>query len=71
MKRKECKECPYINTNNHSVEWSKYVGKMESIGKIDGRHACHMITHDTWGYESEITDRNVCMGSLKRKNRLI
>ena len=30
--------------------------------KID---ACHMITSDIWGYKENITDNNVCIGSLK------
>ena len=40
---------------------------MESIGQINGEHACHMITQDTWGYNTEINDKNVCVGSIKRK----
>jgi hypothetical protein len=39
---------------------------MEKIGQIENKkHACHMITSDTWGYKESITENNVCIGSLK------
>lgn len=62
--RNPCKECPWINGNKHSIEWPNYVAKMESIGQIKSKkHACHMITKDTWGYDKAIDDNNVCIGS--------
>lgn len=64
--RKACKECPWINNNRHSQSWPGYVDSMASIGQIEGRkHACHMITSDTWGYDSDINESNVCIGSLQ------
>lgn len=64
--RKACKQCPWITTSKHSQSWPGYVSSMESIGQISGkRHACHMITTDTWGYESPIDESNVCVGSLQ------
>lgn len=66
MCRNSCKECPWTKDNPHSKHWPQYVSKMESIGKIENkRHACHMITSDTWGYKESITENNVCIGSLK------
>jgi len=32
----------------------------------DKPHACHMKTKDVWGRKSEITDKNVCIGSKDR-----
>lgn len=65
-KRRNCKECPWVNGNPHSQSWPDYVTKMESIGQIKSkRHACHMITTDTWGYNEPITEKNVCMGKIK------
>ena len=68
--RKPCKECPWITGNNHNDKWSDYVHKMENIGKIKSKkHACHMITPDTWGYKQDINDNNVCIGSqINNKN---
>jgi hypothetical protein len=65
--RKECKSCPWTNKNPHSESWKKYVDKMTSVGKINKKHSCHMITSDVWGLKSEINEENVCVGS-KRKN---
>ena len=66
MDRKTCKECPWTKDNSHNKNWSGYASKIESIGKIKNkRHACHMITSDIWGYKGDITDKNVCIGSLK------
>lgn len=68
-KRKNCKECPWINKNSHSQSWPDYVSKMESIGQIKSkRHACHMITSDTWGYNEPITEKNVCIGKKIKTN---
>jgi hypothetical protein len=41
---------------------------MESIGKIEN-HSCHMINKDVWGYNTDINDKNVCVGSLNFKNK--
>jgi hypothetical protein len=66
MCRKPCKECPWTKENRHSKDWPEYVKKMESIGKLKNKkHACHMITQDTWGYKESITENNVCIGSIK------
>lgn len=62
-----CKECPWIVSNNHNENWKLNVEKMQSIGKIkDRKHKCHMISNDIWGYSSEIDESNVCFGSIKK-----
>lgn len=62
--RKPCRECPWIKNNPHSKKWPGYVDAIEKIGQIkDKQHACHMITKDTWGYESEINKDNICIGA--------
>ena len=69
MRKNPCKECPWINKNNHSMSWPKYVEKMGKIGKIENNtHSCHMITRDVWGYKSEIDTKNVCIGSITKKD---
>jgi hypothetical protein len=69
--RKPCKGCPWVTPSGHSEKWPGYVTSMESIGKIENkRHACHMITNDTWGYKSKINDSNVCIGSLQVNGNL-
>jgi hypothetical protein len=65
---KGCSECPWNNNNPHSLKFRNYVDKMESIGKIKN-HKCHMKSSDVWAKESDINDDNICIGSLKRKNR--
>jgi len=62
--RKPCKECPWVNYNKHSLKFRTYVDKMISIGKIKN-HKCHMISNDVWGYQSEINNKNMCIGSKK------
>jgi hypothetical protein len=63
--RNPCKECPWIVKNKHNDSWPKYVEQMENIGQIQQKkHACHMITFDTWGYENAINENNVCVGSI-------
>ena len=64
--RKPCKECPWINDNQHSIKFRKYVDKMKSIGKIEN-HKCHMISNDVWNYTSEISKNNICIGQKKNK----
>ncbi len=59
--RKPCKECPWNLNNQHSEKFRTYLDKMKSIGK--DKHACHMITDDVWGYKSEISKKNICVGS--------
>lgn len=66
--KKPCKECPWNNENQHSLKFRTYVEKMRSLGKIDN-HKCHMISSDVWGYQSEINNKNVCVGSLNFKNK--
>jgi hypothetical protein len=69
--RKSCKECPWTKNNPHSKSWPSYVDKIEKIGKIKNKkHACHMITSDTWGYKTEINEKNACIGSLKNESSL-
>ncbi len=64
MCRKPCSECPWTKNDQHSKNWPNYVKSLDSINKIkDGEHACHMITKDVWGYESEINEDNICLGS--------
>jgi hypothetical protein len=41
---------------------------MESIGKIEN-HSCHMISKDVWGYNTDINEKNVCVGSLERQKK--
>jgi hypothetical protein len=66
MDRKPCKECPWAKDDSHSKSWPRYVKTIEGIGKIQNKkHACHMITSDIWGYKESITDKNVCISSLK------
>lgn len=60
--RKPCKECPWVNTNQHSVNFRKYAKKMQNIGKVEN-HKCHMISSDVWGYKSDVNLENVCIGS--------
>jgi hypothetical protein len=65
-KRKQCKECPWRNENQHSLKFRDYAKKMNSVGKIqNSEHACHMITSDVWGFKSEINQKNVCIGACK------
>jgi hypothetical protein len=59
--RKSCKECPWRLNNSHSLKWREYSSKV----KGDNPHACHMITKDVWGIQEEITETNVCIGSIK------
>jgi len=66
--RKQCRECPWSNSNKHSLKFRTYVDKMISIGKIQN-HKCHMISNDVWGYKSEINNENVCIGSKKFRNK--
>jgi hypothetical protein len=67
-KRQICRECPWVNENQHSLKFREYSEKMRSIGKIEN-HACHMISSDVWGYNSEINDKNVCIGSKLRDKK--
>jgi hypothetical protein len=65
-KRKQCKECPWKNENQHSLKFRDYAKKMNSVGKIqNSEHACHMIKSDVWGFKSEINQKNVCIGACK------
>ena len=61
--RKECKECPWKNTNQHDLKFRKYFDKMKSLGKVS--HRCHMISSDVWG---DTSDKNVCIGQQNQKN---
>ena len=62
--RKPCKECPWINKNQHSEKFPSYVESIEKIGKIKNKeHGCHMITKDIWGYHEDINEKNVCIGA--------
>ena len=68
--KKPCKECPWINENQHSLKFRTYVDKMRRINKIKD-HKCHMVSNDVWGYKSDVTDKNVCVGSiLKGKSKI-
>jgi hypothetical protein len=67
-KRKQCKECPWKNQNQHSLSFRTYVEKMNSVGKIQNhKHACHMITGDVWGFKEKITEKNFCIGTYLNK----
>ena len=69
--RNPCKECPWLIKSCHNDKWPSYVESVEKTGKIKNkRHACHMITSDTWGYKDEINDSNVCIGSLQVNSNL-
>jgi hypothetical protein len=63
--RKPCKECPWQNTNQHSLKFRGYVQKMQKLGKVKN-HKCHMISKDVWSYNSEVNQDNVCVGSLSK-----
>lgn len=62
MCRNPCKECPWINTNQHSIKFREYAKKMKSLIKVEN-HSCHMINKDVWGSQTEINISNVCQGS--------
>lgn len=68
MCKKPCKECPWVNTNEHSIKFRTYVDKMISIGKIED-HKCHMVSNDVWGYETPVDEKNICAGSLERQKK--
>jgi hypothetical protein len=60
---KNCKECPWINSNPHSLKWREYSKKVMD----DRPHACHMKTSDVWGKKSDISGF-LCSGkSIKFK----
>ena len=68
--RQTCKECPWENRHKHSEDWKRYAKKMTEVGKIkDSVHKCHMISSDTWGYDSPIDSNNACIGALKQKSK--
>lgn len=60
--RSFCKECPWVNTNTHSLKFRKYTEKVKSVSGIEN-HSCHMINKDVWGLNTEINEKNVCIGS--------
>lgn len=62
--RKPCKECPWTNDNQHNLKFRTYVDKFEKLGKPN--HKCHMIDGDIWGGKSEITKKNICIGSMEQ-----
>lgn len=58
--RKPCKQCPWLNSNQHSLKFRTYVDKMKSIGKTN--HKCHMISSDVWSYNTPTEEKNICIG---------
>lgn len=65
INRKNCKECPWTNSDNHSLKWPSYVQKMSSINLIqNNQHRCHMIDNNVW---CKPNTSNVCIGSLNNK----
>jgi hypothetical protein len=62
--RKPCKECPWKNDNNHNLKFRTYVDKFDKLGKPN--HKCHMIDGDIWSVKSEVSDKNICIGSKQR-----
>jgi hypothetical protein len=62
MCRKPCTECPWVNTNPHSLKFRQYAEKVKSVSIIEN-HSCHMINKDVWGSKTEINEKNVCIGS--------
>lgn len=66
--RRNCKECPWKNENEHSLKFRTYVDKMRSLGRIEN-HKCHMISSDVWATKSDVNDKNVCVGSLNFQNK--
>jgi Fe2+ transport system protein FeoA len=66
---KPCKECPWVNTNQHSIKFREYAQKMKSLGKVEN-HSCHMINKDVWGLKTEINNNNVCQGSKLYNKKL-
>jgi len=67
--RKPCKECPWKNHNPHSLKFRTYLDKMATIGKVEG-HKCHMISKDVWGYQSEVSEKNMCIGQKQSREKL-
>lgn len=65
MNKESCNSCPYKIKNKHNDKWTSYVDKMNSVGLIpDKRHVCHM-RGNVW---SEVTEENICVGSIQRNN---
>ena len=60
--RNPCKECPWTNNNPHSLKFRQYVDKVKSVS-VTENHSCHMINKDVWGLNTEINEKNVCIGS--------
>lgn len=70
MRRKCCKECPWVTNSAHNRSWPNYVAKMMRLKKIkETRHACHMITSDVWGMKTIIDESNVCIGAKNSKKQ--
>jgi hypothetical protein len=65
--RKPCKSCPWTNDNQHNLKFRTYVDKFEKLGKSD--HKCHMIDSDIWSAKSEVSDKNICIGSKQRNKK--
>lgn len=65
--RKPCKSCPWTNDNQHNLKFRTYVDKFENLGKSD--HKCHMIDSDIWSAKSEVSDKNICIGSKQRSRK--
>lgn len=61
MPCRNCKECPWIKNNNHSVKFRKWSEKMREMGRIQ-EHGCHMKTSDVWGINKKIDKTNLCVG---------
>ena len=62
MCRKPCTECPWTNNNQHSLKFRQYTEKVKSVTLMEN-HSCHMINKDVWGLNTEINDKNICIGS--------
>lgn len=59
--RKTCKSCPWSVDNKHNLKFRKGVEKFKSLGKPN--HKCHMIDSDIWSIKSDVTEKNICIGS--------
>ena len=62
MCRKPCSECPWTNNNPYSLKLRQNATKVKSVSGIEN-HSCHMINKDVWGLNTNINEKNICIGS--------
>ena len=64
--RKSCAQCPWTNTQSHSLKFRTYVEKMQKLKRIEG-HKCHLVSSDVWGFVSPVNKENICIGQSSQK----